>query len=140
MQEFPFVKSEHGDEVPDSALISFARTGGFSTIVPGGESGVSASEWLSAELGLPASDPTHIFHRRDKNGMVARIRETSLRASVSNVVHDPSAIAAAVEEAGLPAVLKPANSAGSDLVRVVSTLAEAESHAAEIFGSTSILG
>lgn len=139
-QRTPFVQNVDGTKRPDADLIEMAGAGGFSAVVPGGESGVSAAEWLSAHLRLPGSDPEYIFHRRDKDGMVSRVRDAGIDAARSVLVRNSEDIAAAIEHTGLPAVLKPANSAGSDLVRVVPSLPDANSHAESIFGSTSILG
>lgn len=139
-QSAPYLHPEGGATSIDPALIELARAGGFGAVVPGGESGVSAAERISSEFGLPSSDPRFIFHRRDKNGMISCIRDAGLRASRSSVVHDVRDIRESIETAGLPAVLKPANSAGSDLVRVVNAVGTAEAHATEILGTTSILG
>ncbi|MFT4157119.1 MAG: ATP-grasp domain-containing protein [Microbacterium sp.] len=139
-QDVPYVHSERGEHALDAELVALAKSGDFDAVIAGGESGVSAAELLASVLGHRASDPSFIFHRRDKNGMVSCIREAGLRASRSVVIHDAAELVSALAATGLPAVLKPTNSAGSDLVRVVKTQPEAEEHAAEVLGSTSILG
>lgn len=139
-QSVPFVLDDpSSDTAPDADLVRLVDSNEFDFIVAGSESGVSAAEWLAARRGLPASDPAFIHHRRDKDAMVARIREAGLRASRSHLVADDQELDIAVADVGLPAVVKPSSSAGSDLVRVTRTLEETRSATAEILRSTSIM-
>jgi len=76
-------------------------------------------------LGLPGIDPDVALRMTDKAAMRRRLEEQGLPQPVSMLVHRPGELGAALAAAGLPAVVKPADSGGQRGVFRVDTAEEA---------------
>lgn len=140
-QERPFVLTSRTDtSSPSVDLVKFVDDHEFDSIIAGGESGVSASEWLAARRGLPTSDSALIYQRRDKNAMIEAIANQGVPASQSFHVDRVEIVRQLANSLDLPVMVKPANSAGSDMCRTAATWQEAEAITQEILEGTSILG
>ncbi|BDZ48380.1 hypothetical protein GCM10025867_06210 [Frondihabitans sucicola] len=72
--------------------------------------------------------------------MIERVARAGLPTAQSYLVTDVAHVSALQERLRLPVMVKPSNSAGSDLCRAASTWADARAFAADVIDSTSILG
>ncbi|WP_240543019.1 pyridoxal-phosphate dependent enzyme [Solihabitans fulvus] len=86
------------------------------------------AEWL----GLPGNPVEATATCRDKSALRVRLREAGVRQPRFASVTDSADLAAAVEEVGLPCVVKPADDSGSNDVLLCHTVAQAAEQAARI--------
>jgi cysteine synthase/biotin carboxylase len=91
---------------------------------------------LAAEAGLPGNDPGAVARCRNK----LRTRQVLQRAGIAQprfeAVRSVSRLGPALEQAGLPCVVKPADDSGSHLVRLCADAAEAAAHVALVLSAT----
>lgn len=112
-----------------------------SFVVPGCETGVALADQLSEDLGTPTNGRSKSSSRRDKFDMVESLRACGVKAARTFRVGSLEELEGISEELGLPAVVKPCESAGSDGVYICKTNAELVSafhrihRARNIFGS-----
>jgi hypothetical protein len=88
-------------------------------VVVGSEPGVPLADALSERLGLPSNGSELSRARRDKNAMSEALRRAGLRTAAALKTADAAeAVAWAEARGGVPVVVKPLDSAGTDGVSV----------------------
>ncbi|MGI5346820.1 ATP-grasp domain-containing protein [Streptomyces sp. CA-250714] len=97
------------------------------------ESELRSTADLAARLGLPFHSPETAAALTDKAEQRTRLRRAGLDQVRSHQVHDEDAWFAALDDLGLPAVVKPPRGQGSTAVRTVPDRAEAARLAAALF-------
>ena len=93
-------------------------------VVPGCETGVALADLLSEDLGTPTNGRFKSEARRNKFNMVESLQESGVRAARTFRVGSLAELEGISEALGLPAVVKPCASAGSDRVYICKTKAE----------------
>jgi len=93
-------------------------------LVPGCETGVVLADFLSEDLGAPTNGRFKSSSRRNKFDMVKALYASNVRAAKTFCVGSLEELEAISKELGLPAVIKPCESAGSDGVLICKTKAE----------------
>ncbi|MBV8579530.1 MAG: ATP-grasp domain-containing protein [Candidatus Eremiobacteraeota bacterium] len=96
-----------------------ARDVNASVIVPGTEAGVIAAAEASERLGLPTIGVELALRCTDKTAMRAAWQAAGLAQPMFRAVESPDALESALQDFGLPAVVKPARNGGSKGVSVV---------------------
>lgn len=94
---------------------------GLEVVVPGCETGVSLADLLAQDLGTPGNGRFKSAARRNKFDMVEALRESGVRAARTYRVASLAELESISEPLGLPAVIKPCESAGSDGVYICRT-------------------
>jgi biotin carboxylase len=97
---------------------------GLAVVVPGCETGVALADLLSEDLGAPTNGRFKTEARRNKFDMVEALREGGVRAARTYRVGSLAELENVSDALGLPAVIKPCASAGSDGVYICKTKAE----------------
>lgn len=97
---------------------------GLAVVVPGCETGVSLADLLAEDLGTPGNGRYKSAARRNKFDMVEALRESGVRAARTFRVGSLAELESISEPLGLPAVIKPCESAGSDGVYICKTKAD----------------
>ncbi len=97
---------------------------GLAFVVPGCETGVALADLLAEDLGTPANGRFKSSSRRNKFDMVEALRANCVRAARTFRVGSLAELEGISEQLGLPAVIKPCESAGSDGVYICKTKAE----------------
>lgn len=111
-------------------------------VVAGTETGVELADRLAAALGLPNHNrPATSALRRDKLAMQQALAAAGVPAAWHAPAGTPQqARAAARAHGGLPVIVKPLRSAGTDGVRVCPDPAAAARAAADLLGSRTVYG
>jgi len=93
-------------------------------VVPGCETGVALADLLSEDLGTPTNGRFKSSARRNKFDMVESLRASGVRAARTFSVGSLQELERIIGQLGLPAVIKPCESAGSDGVYICKTKEE----------------
>lgn len=109
-------------------------------VCAGCETGVELAGELAAKLGLPGNDPAFIEHTRDKYLMHQALAAAGVRELKSWLGDDAGQLSKWVRETGLPVVIKPAKSSGSDGIHFCHTMEEVHSAFEKLHGSINIFG
>lgn len=109
-------------------------------VLAGTETGVPLADVLSERLRLRTNGSALTACRRNKYKMIERLRECGVPVARQCLVDSLSGVAKAVEEIGLPLVMKPIDSAGGEGMRICETESEAEAAFLAIFGLKNSLG
>ena len=140
-QERPLVVTgEHTAERPEVALIRAGELHRPDHVLAGSESSVSAAEWLADHLGVPGSPLSSAFARRNKDGMMQRVRRAGLAHVRSIEVGSVDELRGRHSDVRFPAFVKPAASAGSDRCRAVASWTELEGAVAAVLTSDPLMG
>jgi L-amino acid ligase len=97
---------------------------GLAFVVPGCETGVALADLLAEDLGTPTNGRSKSPARRNKFDMVEALCASGVRAARTFRVSSLAELEAIGEELGLPAVIKPCESAGSDGVYICKAKSE----------------
>jgi biotin carboxylase len=109
-------------------------------VVPGVEPAVELADALSSALALPGNDPATARARRDKYEMVQALRRAGLRTIPTTRTRDvDEALRWIASSAGLPAVVKPASSGGTDGVTLCTTEQEVRAAFHALLDRTNVL-
>jgi hypothetical protein len=109
-------------------------------IICGAETGVLLTDFLSEHLGI-ATNGTGLGNRRDKHVQQQAVRAVvGLRAVREACGTQWSAVEDFVQTERMPIVLKPADSGGSDGVKLCHTVEEAEAHFHQLLQAQRRLG
>lgn len=92
---------------------------------------------LAAERGLPTNPPEMIRSCRNKGQTRQRLTAAGLPQPRFVIVDQLDQLSAAIDEIGLPCVVKPADDTGSFGVRLCATAEDARAHAAELLAMRS---
>ncbi|NWB99005.1 ATP-grasp domain-containing protein [Pseudomonas gingeri] len=109
-------------------------------VLTGSEFGVELADLLAARLGLPGNDPEYSAARRDKSLMAEQVASAGLPVAAQlRTASSTEALTWFRARGGMPVVVKPLDSAGSDNVFICTH--EAQLHAAIdcILGSTNLM-
>lgn len=110
-------------------------------IIPGTESGVELSDYLSCELGLIRNSDEHIEARRDKYMMIDIVKKAGLNTIKQVITSNAQELLTWAEEINQwPIVMKPLKSAGSENVRFCYSPSDISQTFDEIYGTTSMFG
>ncbi|MFE5792300.1 ATP-grasp domain-containing protein [Streptomyces sp. NPDC056503] len=130
-----------GHREPTEEFTALLRAGALDAVVPSTESGVELAERLTAALGLRGNDPALAGARRNKVLMAAALRRAGVAAPRGEFCETAEAAVAYYRAQGLgEAVVKPADSAGSDHVTLCSTAEEVREATLAILGSGNFFG
>ncbi|MGP3978851.1 ATP-grasp domain-containing protein [Streptomyces sp. 8N114] len=121
-----------GDPQSDARALAAERPRAILTFA---ESELRTTADLAARLGLPFHSRTTAAALTDKAEQRALLRRAGLGQARSHQVFDEAAWFAALDDLGLPAVVKPARGQGSAAVRTVTDRAEAAQLAAALLPS-----
>lgn len=91
---------------------------GLAFVVPGCEAGVALADQLSEDLGTPGNGRRTSPSRRNKFDMAESLHAHGVRAARTFCVGSLQELEGIRESLGLPAVIKPCDSAGSDGVHI----------------------
>jgi hypothetical protein len=109
-------------------------------VVVGAEPGVALADALSKRLGLPSNGSALSRARRDKSAMAEALRAAGLRTADALKTADPTeATAWAAARGGVPVVVKPLDSAGTDGVSICADLGAIEAAFAANLGRPNAL-
>lgn len=140
-QVHPFVlDAADSTSRPEDGLIRVGEACRPTHVLAGSESSVSAAEWLAHHLGLPGSPLSSAFSRRNKDGMMQRVRRAGLAHVRSMAVSSVDEVRQRAAEVRFPAFVKPAASAGSDRCRAVASWSELERAVEAVLTSDPIMG
>ncbi|GAB2734424.1 ATP-grasp domain-containing protein [Salinifilum aidingensis] len=103
--------------------------------VAGTEIGVELADRIAFRMGLVCNDPSTSVVRREKDAMAFAVERAGLRAPRSGTFTSLESMRSFLAEVGLPVVVKPINSAGSDGVFFCDTVAEAAEAFAALLGN-----
>ncbi|MPW18808.1 Phosphoribosylglycinamide synthetase ATP-grasp (A) domain protein [Paraburkholderia piptadeniae] len=112
------------DTASPDAVVAAACAMRVDAIVPGFEYSVGVAAQAAARLGLPHLPPEAAALTRDKYRSRSRLATAGLAVPRFAQIADPRDIATAASQVGFPAVLKPVDGCGSQLVTRVNSLAE----------------
>ncbi|WP_186259022.1 ATP-grasp domain-containing protein [Burkholderia gladioli] len=110
------------DTSSPAAVAAAARALGAEAIVPGFEYVVGVAAQAAERLGLPHLPPDAAALTRDKHRSRQRLAEAGLAVPRFARIASPAELEAAAERVGFPAVLKPVDGCGSQLVTRVDSL------------------
>lgn len=108
----------------DSLLDQLRSIKGLAAVVPGCETGVALADSLSEDLGVPSNGRAKSQARRNKFEMVDALCASGVRAARTFRIGSIEELENISKALGLPAVIKPCESAGSDGVYICKTTAE----------------
>ncbi|MGB4074131.1 ATP-grasp domain-containing protein [Pseudomonas sp.] len=109
-------------------------------ILPGCETGVALADLLSEDLGTPTNGRFKSESRRNKFDMAESLSIEGVRSAKTFRVESEVELERAAEQLGLPAVVKPCASAGSDDVYICKTKDELFKAFQKIHRKTNTLG
>ncbi|MFD7490843.1 ATP-grasp domain-containing protein [Streptomyces sp. NPDC059832] len=120
--------------------VAALRHRGVRHVVPGSEFGVALAHDLAAALGLPRNEDDTAAARRDKALMGEALRRAGVPCAGQAVVGTVDDLTRALRRLGLPAVVKPSQSSGSDGCRVCWTETAAVAHFLDIHRQMNLVG
>lgn len=110
-------------------------------IVAGCEHAVNLADMAASHFTATyANDPGHSFARRDKHAMMRAMEGAGINHPQSTQARSMVEVERALESLSLPVVVKPSDSAGSDLCVICPTPLAVLHHARAILGSPNLLG
>ncbi|HZS80292.1 MAG TPA: ATP-grasp domain-containing protein, partial [Herbaspirillum sp.] len=109
-------------------------------VLAGCETGVKLADQLSEDLGLPSNGRLKTEARRDKYAMAKALTSAGLRSAKTYLVDSLAELENALNELGLPVVVKPCASAGSDDVYICRTKDEVVDAFKRVHLKTNTLG
>lgn len=109
-------------------------------VVPGSEAGVDLAHRLAEYLDLPRNDDATALARRDKARMVRTLGDAGLQVPRQALVTTGEDLVRALDQVGLPVVVKPLASSGSDGCRICRTEREAVEHFTAIYRHPNLIG
>ncbi|WP_331762754.1 ATP-grasp domain-containing protein [Streptomyces anulatus] len=116
------------------------RKRGVRHVVPGSEFGVALAHDLAAALDLPRNEDETAAARRDKALMGEALRRAGVPCAGQATAGTVDELTGALRHLGLPVVVKPSQSSGSDGCRVCWSEAEAVTHFLDIHQQTNLVG
>ncbi|MEV7401940.1 hypothetical protein AB0N93_16300 [Streptomyces sp. NPDC091267] len=116
------------------------RHRGIQHVVPGSEFGVALAHDLAAALGLARNEDETAAARRDKALMGEALRRAGVPCAGQAAVGTVEDLTGALRRLGLPVVVKPSHSSGSDGCRVCWTETEAVTHFLDIHEQMNFVG
>jgi biotin carboxylase len=99
-------------------LSELKEVANLSFVVPGCETGVELADRLSEDLGLYSNGRNKSDARRDKFAMAKALESVGVRHAKTFLVDDVASLNGKLDDLGLPVVVKPCASAGSDDVYI----------------------
>ncbi|WP_321884038.1 ATP-grasp domain-containing protein [Burkholderia cepacia] len=115
-EDYKFNYVNYGDY--DGLLSELKEVANLSFVVPGCETGVELADRLSEDLGLHSNGRCKSDARRDKFAMAKALEAAGLRHAKTFLVNEIVSLNERIDELGLPVVVKPCASAGSDDVYI----------------------
>ncbi|WP_221348560.1 ATP-grasp domain-containing protein [Streptomyces beigongshangae] len=109
-------------------------------VVPGSEFGVAAAHDLAAALNLPRNEDGTAAARRDKALMGEALRRAGMPGAGQATVETVDDLTGALRRLGLPVVVKPSQSSGSDGCRVCWSETAAVTHFRDIHRRMNLVG
>lgn len=124
----------------DALLQEVRSIENLTVILPGCETGVALADLLSEDLGTPTNGRFKSESRRNKFAMAESLAAEGVRSAKTFRVGSLAELESVAEQLGLPAVVKPCASAGSDGVYICKTKAELGEAFKNIHCKTNSLG
>ncbi|WP_051970753.1 ATP-grasp domain-containing protein [Kitasatospora azatica] len=115
-----------------SAAASLHSAAELVAVVPGYEYAVETCALVADKLGLPGIDPVAARALRDKRLMKRALIEAGVPVAPGAALGSGDDAATVLASVGTPAVAKPVDGSGSQLVRRIDTLAELREHVAAV--------
>lgn len=109
-------------------------------VITGGETGVELADALAERLDLPGNGTALSSVRRDKFGMIARLRECGLHTADQVRAADPEQARLWHERRGGRVVVKPTRSAANDGVHFCETPEQTRAAVGQVSGTDNIFG
>ncbi|MCC9306060.1 ATP-grasp domain-containing protein [Kitasatospora sp. RB6PN24] len=132
-QEADFTRLEIRDEeAVVSAAGSLHHRTPLAAVIPGYEYAVETCAVVARKLDLPGIDPVAARGLRDKRLMKQTLAEAGVPVAAGTALEPGDDAAAVLAAVGTPAVVKPVNGSGSQLVRRVDSLADLREYLAAV--------
>lgn len=123
-----------------SSLLNKLKKFNVRFVVPGSETGVELAERIASDLSLPKNSSGLKSARTNKYEMVRALGDANLRLPKTILIASLDEVDRAIQEIGLPIVVKPNSSAGSDAVEICDDVECVFKSVSAIIGRRNLLG